>query len=372
MKLTKLTLENVMELEGAISFPEKKVVVICGENKAGKSNIIHALRYAFLSKVIRPRKSSGYDELKLVTGKEIAPNEGIGRIFIEFDHGGEQFEIRREIDRYKDNNKILREETDGFRELDFNKTLNKELKAGLLDALFAPDSAMGFNHLNERNIDAIIRELFKEIGNAKVLTKDFKQRIEKLKEEAAARVVDIERDYGSFIDRLRTELENIRLDLSGFERYESGKTSGKISYIADELKIYFDSLEKGELKKWLEGMRNRAKMAEDVEELLHCMDIFASSSLWEGLPTVILEAMACGVPVVATDIPGTNELVTDEHDGLLVQAYRPKALFEGIQQLLTSPALAAQLAKNARKTLSEYSIQSIARQYEDLYQNLRG
>ena len=269
MRLTKIAFANAMELEGSIAFPEGKAVVIYGENKAGKSNIIHALRYAFLSKVIRGvGKTSGYDELRLVTGKEIAPPEGIGKIFVEFEHDGRQFEIRREIDRYRDNNRILRKDAEGFRELDFNKTLNKELKAGLLNALFAPDSAMGFNHLNEKNIDAVIRELFKEIGNAKVLTKDFKQRIERLNEETSARVTNIERDYSSFVARLRDGLKEAPIDLSKFETYEPGKTSEEVSCVADELKRYIDSIEKGELRKWLEDMRNRAKDAEDVEELL--------------------------------------------------------------------------------------------------------
>ena len=268
MKLARVAFENVMELEGSIAFPEGKAVVIYGENKAGKSNIIHALRYAFLSKVIRPRRTPGYDELKLVTGKEIAPAEGVGRILIEFEHNGEQFEIRREIDRYKDNNRILRKEAAGFRELDFNKTIDKELKAGLLDALFAPDSAMGFNHLHEKNIDAVIRELFKEIGNAKVLAKDFKQRVERLTEEAQAKVTGIERDYSSFVGELKGNLRELPLDLSSFERYQPGKTAEKISCVAEELKRYIDSIEKGELKEWLNKMRNRAKVAEDVERLL--------------------------------------------------------------------------------------------------------
>jgi predicted ATP-dependent endonuclease of OLD family len=268
MKLAKVAFEDVMELEGSIAFPEGKAVVIYGENKAGKSNIIHALRYAFLSKVIKSRRSSGYDESTLVTGKEMAPSEGVGKISIEFEHDGKQFEIHREIDRYKDNNKILRKEADGFHELDFGKTLDKELKAGLLDALFAPDSAMGFNHLNEKNIDAVIRELFKEIGNAKVLTTDFKQRIQKLREEASARFVGIERDYNSFIAHLKDELREVPLDLSRFERYEFGRTSEKIGDVADALKRYVDSLEKGELKEWIGEMRKRAQDAEDVEKLL--------------------------------------------------------------------------------------------------------
>ena len=269
MKLVRVAFENVMELEGSVTFPEGKTVVIYGENKAGKSNIIHALRYAFLNKVIRgPGKASGYDELKLVTGKEIAPSRGMGKISVEFEHNGKQFEIRREIDRYKDNNKILSKEAEGFRELDFNKTVDKELKAGLLNALFAPDSAMGFNHLNEKNINAVIRELFKDIGNTKVLTKDFNQRIKKLREEASARVTNIERDYSSLVTHLKNELRDIPVNLGDFERYEVGKTSGKINYASDELKRYIDSIGKGELKEWLKEMGKRARDAVDVERLL--------------------------------------------------------------------------------------------------------
>ena len=56
--------------------------------------------------------------------------------------------------------------------------------------------------------------------------------------------------------------------MSSFERYQPGKTAEKISCVAEELKRYIDSIEKGELKEWLNKMRNRAKVAEDVERLL--------------------------------------------------------------------------------------------------------
>jgi len=268
MKLARVAFENVMELEGSIDFPPGKTVVIYGENKAGKSNIIHALRYAFLSKVFRGGARSGYDELKLVTGKEIAPPEGLGKISVEFEHNGRQFEIRREIDRYRDNNRILSREAGRLRELDFVRTLSKELKAGLLNALFAPDSAMGFNHLTEKNIDAVIQELFKEIGNAKVLTREFKERLKKLDEEAAARVSGIERDYRSLVAHLKSELKGVAVSLGDFETYEPGRTSGKISCAADELKRYIDSIEKGELKEWLGEMGKRARDADAVQKLV--------------------------------------------------------------------------------------------------------
>ena len=268
MKLTRVAFENAMELEGSIVFPEGKAVVIYGENKAGKSNIIHALRYAFLSKVISSRRAAGYDELRLVSFKEIAPTDGMGKITVEFEHNGEQFEIHREIDRYKDSNKIFRKENGGFQEVDFKKTVTKELKAGLLDALFAPDSAMGFKHLNEKNIDAVIRELFREIGNAKVLAKDFKQRVTRLDEEAQARVAGIKGEYDSLVADLKERLKKIPVDLSSFEQYEPGMTSEKIGCVAESLKGYIDSVGKPELKKWLKEMGDRAGVAEDIESLL--------------------------------------------------------------------------------------------------------
>lgn len=105
----------------------------------------------------------------------------------------------------------------------------------------------------------------------------------------------------------------------------------------------------------------------DVEELLYCFDLFASSSLWEGLPTVLLEAMAANVPIIATDIPGTNELITHDHDGWLVPAYDSQALADGILELLKNPSLRGSLAGKAMETLNLYSISAIADQYENLY-----
>jgi len=108
----------------------------------------------------------------------------------------------------------------------------------------------------------------------------------------------------------------------------------------------------------------------DVEELLVCMDLFVSSSLWEGLPTVLLEAMAADVTVLATDIPGTNELVQHGVNGWLVPPNNARELGNGIIHLMNSPSLFAQLAKNAKETLINYSIDSIAAQYEKLYQEI--
>jgi len=284
MRLKQVKFEDVMELDGDITFPEGKTIVIHGENKAGKSNIIHALRYAFLGKVKRGGKGSGYDELKLVTPKEMVASGGVGKVSVEFEHNGREFEIHRELNSYGDTNRIYQKEPSGVQELDFNSTINKELKAGLLDALFAPDSAMGFNHLNEKNIDAVIRELFKEIGNAKLVAQDFGRRLERLNEAALTGLQGISGDYESFASSLKDMLRETPVALKDLERYEAGRTADKIKRIADWLKDYVDSFEKGEFKGWLQGMKERAEAATGMEALLtKSEEIKARFSKWQAI-----------------------------------------------------------------------------------------
>jgi len=105
----------------------------------------------------------------------------------------------------------------------------------------------------------------------------------------------------------------------------------------------------------------------DVEELLACFDLFVSSSLWEGLPTVLLEAMAAGVPIIATDIPGTNELIEHNYNGLLVEPYNPDSLKTGILNLLKFQELRQRFVLNAFSSLKQYEMPQIAKAYEDLY-----
>jgi len=108
----------------------------------------------------------------------------------------------------------------------------------------------------------------------------------------------------------------------------------------------------------------------DVEELLFCLDLFALSSLWEGLPTVLLEAMAAGIPIVATYIPGTDDLIHHGEDGWLVPPYDAEGLGKGIVYLLDNPQLRGKLSDAAKETLKIYSIDQIAAQYERLYHQI--
>jgi glycosyltransferase involved in cell wall biosynthesis len=110
----------------------------------------------------------------------------------------------------------------------------------------------------------------------------------------------------------------------------------------------------------------------DVGELLHCMDLFVSSSLWEGLPTVILEAMACGIPVVATDIPGTTELVHDGVNGRIIPPMNGEHLKKVILEMVKSLSTTSkEMAMRAKATVKLFNIKKIANQYEQIYPALK-
>jgi glycosyltransferase involved in cell wall biosynthesis len=108
----------------------------------------------------------------------------------------------------------------------------------------------------------------------------------------------------------------------------------------------------------------------DVEELLAIFTLFVSSSLWEGLPTVIMEGMAAGIPVVATDIPGTRELAVNNAIGWLVPAGNEQALGTAILAALRDPARQKACIVNAHRVVQSFTIQSVADEYSALYMKI--
>jgi glycosyltransferase involved in cell wall biosynthesis len=105
----------------------------------------------------------------------------------------------------------------------------------------------------------------------------------------------------------------------------------------------------------------------DIVELLSSMDLFVSSSLWEGLPTVLMESMAIGVPVLATDIPGTSEVIDNGVNGWLVPPASSIALAEGILHLLSLPNICQDISNEAKRKVQKFNIQYIAEQHKELY-----
>ena len=109
----------------------------------------------------------------------------------------------------------------------------------------------------------------------------------------------------------------------------------------------------------------------DIPELLAAGDALVLSSLWEGMPNVVLEAMAAGLPVVATLVEGTAEAVREGETGLLVPPQSPPALAAALETLLADPARAAAMGQAGRERVAvEFSWEKMLARYEELYQSL--
>lgn len=107
--------------------------------------------------------------------------------------------------------------------------------------------------------------------------------------------------------------------------------------------------------------------SDKLEQELPKAEIYAFSSDWEGLPNALLEAMALGMPIVATDCPcgGPRTVMTDGVNGLLVPIKDPNALAAGIIRLIEDTKLAAQLGENAKKIREKVYGPAITGQWQD-------
>lgn len=107
------------------------------------------------------------------------------------------------------------------------------------------------------------------------------------------------------------------------------------------------------------GFRN------DIKELLPMCDIAVASSLREGLPVNILEAMACGLPVVATPNRGHSELVWDGINGYIVKTAASMA--EALEQLYRSASIRQRMGNRSLKLVEQYSLSNVKHELHSLY-----
>jgi glycosyltransferase involved in cell wall biosynthesis len=108
-----------------------------------------------------------------------------------------------------------------------------------------------------------------------------------------------------------------------------------------------------------------------VRELLGEAAVTVLASTSEGMPGTLMEAMATGVPVVATDVGGTNELVVDGESGLLVPVYDPPALAAALGRVLADAGLRERLAAGGRRRMEEcFSLDAMVGSKERLYRRL--
>jgi len=136
----------------------------------------------------------------------------------------------------------------------------------------------------------------------------------------------------------------------------------------------------GPLRATLEGLARELGIADrvrflgfrdEVPVVLAALDVFALSSLWEGLPLTILEAMAAGKPVVATSVNGVAEVVQHGRTGWLVSPQQVEQLAAHIVTLLRDPGIARSMGEAGRRRVRErFSIERTVAELSDLYQDL--
>ncbi len=109
----------------------------------------------------------------------------------------------------------------------------------------------------------------------------------------------------------------------------------------------------------------------DIPELLAAGDALILSSRWEGMPNVVLEAMAAGLPVVATQVEGIAELVIHGRTGLVVPRQSPRDLAAAIEKILTDPTAAKVLGAAGReRAKAEFSWEKMLQKYEQIYESI--
>ncbi|MFI5329960.1 MAG: glycosyltransferase [Desulfobaccales bacterium] len=110
---------------------------------------------------------------------------------------------------------------------------------------------------------------------------------------------------------------------------------------------------------------------DDIPDLLAALDIFVLPSHSEGVSLALLEAMAVGLPVIASAVGGLPEVVTDGENGLLIPPQDPEALAMALERLLEDPAGAKQLGENARHHVeTHYSLERLGREINGIYEEL--
>ena len=133
----------------------------------------------------------------------------------------------------------------------------------------------------------------------------------------------------------------------------------------------------GSLRKALEtqvaglGLTGRVLLpglADDIEQELRSASVFALSSIHEGLPMALAEAMACGVPAVAFDCaPGVREIVTDGVDGIVVPPRNVAALAEGLGRLMGDEGLRHRYGAAGRENVRKFAPDAVLRQWADAF-----
>ena len=148
---------------------------------------------------------------------------------------------------------------------------------------------------------------------------------------------------------IKEELPNVKLLLAG-----EGALLNECKQLAKNLEILH--------------MVDFLGFRKDIKEIVPMCDVAVGSSLREGLPVNIMEAMACGLPIVAVDNRGHRELVTDDNNGWLVKSDDTNGFAKKLKHLVKRKGLKERLGINSRKiVMSKYSIDKVIEKKSTVY-----
>jgi glycosyltransferase involved in cell wall biosynthesis len=139
------------------------------------------------------------------------------------------------------------------------------------------------------------------------------------------------------------------------------------------LLIIGDGPQKKELEDLVEikGIKDKTLFAgfqDDVEDWLTAMDIFALPSLTEGTPMALLEAMACGIPVIASAVGGVPAVITNKENGILVEPGNSSDLAKGLHLLFQEPSFRAIISERGKNHIKQnYDVHNWCREIEEQY-----
>ena len=110
---------------------------------------------------------------------------------------------------------------------------------------------------------------------------------------------------------------------------------------------------------------------DDVPSLLKSADVFVFTSLTEGMPNSVIEAMACGLPVVSTDVAACRELIMDGNTGCLVRSRSPRAFADAVIRLWNDRDSATAMAERAKESVRGwFDLKACARRWEHFYRDV--
>jgi len=151
------------------------------------------------------------------------------------------------------------------------------------------------------------------------------------------------------VSLIRKKQDNVHLIILG-----EGKLRGELEGLAAQLNI----------SRWV----NFVGFKSNPYAWISNADIFVLTSDFEGFPNVLVEAMACGLPVVSTDCPsGPGEIITNGKNGILVPPANEEALAEAILGLLKDEILRKKFSAEGKKRVEDFKVEEIIKQYEQLF-----